>query len=66
MKGSEMTGEGNDDWVIKLCGIGGACCPTLEFGDAGVVIRDDDGGRVRLSQQEWAELVDKVRHGELA
>lgn len=50
--------------VVRLCGVQG-CCPTAEFTDDGVVLRDDYEGRVRLTHDEWDDLVAKVKSGEL-
>jgi hypothetical protein len=41
--------------VVTLCGDRG-CCPTVDFSREQVIIRDDFGGSVQLSQKEWAEL----------
>lgn len=51
--------------VVTLCGVQG-CCPTVELGSKGVVLRDDFGGKVSLTQAEWADLISKVKQGELA
>lgn len=42
--------------VVTLCG-GGGCCPTVDFTFPGIVIvRDDYGGKVRLTRDEWNML----------
>ncbi|MGH3867303.1 MAG: hypothetical protein ACRDQ4_14395 [Pseudonocardiaceae bacterium] len=51
--------------VVTLCGVQG-CCPTVELGQAEVVLRDDFGGKVLLTREQWCELVSKVHQGELA
>ncbi len=50
--------ESNQDGkpkVIRLCGVQG-CCPTVEISKDDVVIRDDDGGQVKLTKAQFAEL----------
>ncbi|MGE5540919.1 MAG: hypothetical protein ACM3TU_01390 [Bacillota bacterium] len=52
MRESKTAEEG----VITLCGAQG-CCPTVDFTEQGkVVLRDDHGGMVQLTQTEWDEL----------
>lgn len=47
--------------VLTLCGVQG-CCPTVDFTNPEeVVLRDDRGGVVRLTQAEWGELKQFVR-----
>ena len=50
--------------VIKytLCGVQG-CCPTVEVNhDAGkIVIKDDLGGTVTLTKDEWRDAQQQVR-----
>ena len=41
--------------VVTLCGVQG-CCPTVEFAEDEVILRDDHDGQVRLTLDEWAEL----------
>lgn len=42
--------------VIKLCGVQG-CCPTVDFTDPQkVVLKDDFGGYVQLTQVQWKDL----------
>jgi hypothetical protein len=50
--------------VVLLCGVQG-CCPTAEFTADGVVLRDDHGGSVRLTSDEWAGFLAKAKSGEL-
>lgn len=45
--------------VVTLCGTQG-CCPTVDFTDPStVVIRDDFGGSVKLTPEQWGELKSK-------
>lgn len=47
--------------VLTLCGVQG-CCPTVDFTNPNeIVMRDDHGGMVRLTQAEWGELKQFVR-----
>lgn len=42
--------------VVVLCGSQG-CCPEVEFDASGEVeIRDDHGGKVRLTKPQWEAL----------
>jgi hypothetical protein len=42
--------------VVTLCGVQG-CCPTVDFTDASkVTLKDDHGGQVVLTREEWSEL----------
>ncbi|MGH2732334.1 MAG: hypothetical protein ACRDJF_06715 [Actinomycetota bacterium] len=41
------------------------CCPTLRFEPDGVVLEDDFGGKVRLTPEQWADLVSRIERGEL-
>lgn len=42
--------------VVTLCGVKG-CCPTIDFTDSTrIIIKDDFGGNVQLTQEQWAEL----------
>lgn len=47
---------------ITLCGVQG-CCPTVNYIEDGVVIKDDLGGEVTLSNMEWRELVEGIKNG---
>ncbi len=38
-----------------LCG-GGGCCPTVEFKEKEILIKDDYGNCVRLSKKQWNDL----------
>lgn len=55
----------NTNRVVPLCAVFG-CCPTAEFTVDSVILRDDHGGQVRLTLEEWAGLVAKVKNGELS
>jgi hypothetical protein len=45
--------------VVALCGERG-CCPVVDFTFPGkVILRDDLGGRVQLTREQWADLKDK-------
>ncbi|MPZ89889.1 MAG: DUF397 domain-containing protein [Nitriliruptorales bacterium] len=50
--------------VVALCGVQG-CCPTAEFTDSEVVLRDDHDGEVRLTRDEWDAFLVKAKSGEL-
>jgi hypothetical protein len=50
---------------IPLCGVQG-CCPTAEFTETSVIIRDDHDGKVTLTRDEWAGFMEKVKAGELS
>ncbi len=42
--------------VVTLCATQG-CCPTVDFTNPDeIVLRDDHGGKVKLTRAEWAEL----------
>lgn len=47
--------EEKEGKVVKLCTCG-QCCPEVEIGDSGVIIRDDLGGKVELTKEEWKLL----------
>lgn len=62
---SQKRTEGGKDVVIKeigtvtLCAVQG-CCPTVDFTDPQkVVLRDDFGGQVQLTREEWKDLKTK-------
>ena len=45
--------------IVKLCGVQG-CCPTIDFTDSQkVVIKDDFGGQVQLTPDQWQDLKTK-------
>jgi len=42
--------------TVKLCGVKG-CCPTIDFTDSQkIVLKDDFGGQVQLTHEQWADL----------
>ena len=42
--------------TVKLCGVSG-CCPTIDFTDPQkVILKDDFGGQVQLTQDQWHDL----------
>ena len=42
--------------TVKLCGVQG-CCPTIDFTNSKkVVLKDDFGGKVQLTREQWADL----------
>ena len=50
--------------LIVLCSTAGGC-PTVEFQKEGVVIRDDFGGLVSLTNGQWADLIGRIERKEL-
>ena len=45
--------------IVKLCGVQG-CCPTVDFTDSEkVVLKDDFGGQVQLTRNQWQDLKDR-------
>lgn len=57
----EEEATGAETGVLTLCGVQG-CCPTVDFTNPEeIVLRDDHGGMVRLTQAEWGELKQFVR-----
>jgi len=42
--------------IVKLCGTQG-CCPTVDFTNPQeVVLKDDFGGQVKLTSEQWQDL----------
>lgn len=42
--------------TVKLCGVQG-CCPSVDFTDPQkVVLKDDFGGQVQLTRDQWQDL----------
>jgi hypothetical protein len=56
----------NDNGVTKvtLCATP-ISCPTVEISATRIDVRDDFGGHVQLTREEWAILVSKIQQGEL-
>lgn len=54
----------NKKKVILMCG-GSGCCPTLTFEKNQVLIEDDFGGKVTLTNDQFDLLKEKVRKKEL-
>jgi hypothetical protein len=50
--------------IVALCGVQG-CCPTAEFTEVGVVLRDDYQGMVKFTDDEWQGFLAKAKSGEL-
>ena len=40
---------------VVLCGTSG-CCPTVTFNDKEIIIKDDFGGSVKLTNAQFKEL----------
>ena len=47
---------------ITLCGANG-CCPTVNIDDTGktIVIKDDFGGSVTLTFEQWSEALTNAK-----
>lgn len=51
-----MSKRTSEKGTVKLCGVQG-CCPTIDFTDSQkVVLKDDFGGQVQLTQNQWQDL----------
>lgn len=49
-------GESPEKGIVALCGDKG-CCPEVDFTFPGkVILRDDLGGRVKLTMEQWDDL----------
>jgi hypothetical protein len=59
-----MKNTKNEKRFVIFCGVKG-CCPSVEFKKDRVLIKDDYGGKVRLSRDRWQALVGKMQKGEL-
>lgn len=48
--------------VFRLCGTQG-CCPTAEVDRESnqIVIRDDDGGKVTLTKEQWLDATERIK-----
>ena len=49
---------------VTLCPVCGAC-PAVEITDEAVTIGEDEN-TVKLTHEQWNDLVDRIRRGELA
>jgi len=48
--------ESPEKGIVALCGERG-CCPEVDFTFPGkVILRDDLGGRVKLTLEQWEDL----------
>lgn len=46
--------EEEEDGVVMFCGDNG-CCPLIDFTDPErVILKDDFGGKVRLTREQWS------------
>jgi len=45
--------------IIKGCGVKG-CCPTVEYKGDKVFVRDDFNNTVKMTLQQWKDLVSAV------
>lgn len=46
--------EKKEDGVVMFCGDSG-CCPSIDFTDPEtVILKDDFGGKVRLTREQWS------------
>lgn len=46
--------------TFKMCGVQG-CCPTVERDADKVIFRDDFGGKVVLTIEQWDDLVSRIK-----
>lgn len=44
--------------VVKLTLCQKGCCPTVEFDKDSMIIQDDDGGKVSLTNEQFQILMD--------
>lgn len=45
--------------LIKLTLCQKGCCPTVEFDSDSVIIKDDNGGKVSLTTEQFKILIDR-------
>jgi len=45
--------------IVKGCGVQG-CCPTVEYKGDEVFVRDDFNNTVKMTLQQWKDLVAAV------
>lgn len=51
-----MKGRIPEEGIVALCGVQG-CCPTVDFTAVDkITLKDDHGGQVVLTREEWSEL----------
>lgn len=51
--------KSSENGVVALCGERG-CCPEVDFTFPGkVILRDDLGGRVKLTLEQWEDLKER-------
>ena len=50
--------------AILICGKGD-CCPGITLKKTKVEIKDDFGGKVKLSPEQFSVLKEKIRRGEI-
>jgi len=55
-------GRGSNKRVLTLCGTQG-CCPTVELDPDNntVTIKDDFGGTVKLTTDEWRSAMEQMK-----
>ena len=51
--------------IVKLCS-GAQGCPTVERREEGVEIRDDFGGKVVLTEEQWTDFLHRVEQKQFA
>lgn len=56
-------GQGVKDKTIALCG-GDSCCPTVTLGEKEVILRDDFGGEIHLTLEQFQDLKRLVIEGQ--
>ena len=51
--------------VYTLCHIDQNCCPTVTVGDNDVTIKDDFGGEVKMTREQFSILSDGIKSGDI-
>jgi len=55
----KMFNPTSEKGVVSLCGTQG-CCPTVDFTNSEkIVLKDDFGGQVQLTRNQWQNLKDR-------
>lgn len=54
----------NQKVVVLMC-CEGSACPEVTMNQDEVFIKDDFGGKVKLTQEQFNVLKEKIHHGEL-